>query len=188
MKYLNFVTSNENKFRECAEVLPIPVKQVKVELLEIQAKTLKEVANIKITDAREKNIETPLFIEDAGFFVKALKGFPGVYSSYVHSTIGNQGILNLLKGVEDRSAHFECIIVYLKAPEKAPRVFTGAVHGKVSQEIRGTKGFGFDPIFLPSANPTTTFGEMETEEKNKISHRARALKKFVNHLKMQLDD
>ncbi|MFX1253784.1 MAG: XTP/dITP diphosphatase [Promethearchaeota archaeon] len=188
MKPLNFVTSNENKFRECAEVLPIPVKQIKVELLEIQAKTLKEVAKTKITDAREKNIETPFFIEDAGFFVEALKGFPGVYSAYVHSTIGNQGILKLLKEVEDRSAHFECVIAYFEAPEKTLRVFTGSVYGKVSQELRGSKGFGFDPIFLPSANPTTTFGEMKTVEKNKISHRARALKKFANHLRMNLDD
>ena len=79
---------------------------------------------------------------------------------------------------EDRTAAFKSVIGYCE-PGKEPEVFTGTVDGKISFEERGTSGFGYDPIFDYNGK---TFGELGNEEKNKLSHRRRALDKFLEWL------
>lgn len=181
-----FVTKNINKFNEARRVLAeysISVAMVRAKTLEIQDDEIERIAEISAINAvKETNL--PLIVEDSGLFIKALNGFPGPYSSYVYRTIGIRGILRLLEGVEDRSAYFKSVVAF-HDPGGETKCFQGIVYGKVAREARGSGGFGFDPIFEPEEEPNKTFAEMTIEEKNRISHRARALRKFAEWYKMR---
>jgi len=177
-----FITSNKFKFEEAEEILGergIKVEWIKKKYNEIQAEStgeagLEEVVKHALSALRRKDA----FIDDAGLFIHALNGFPGPYSSYVQKTLGNQRILKLMKGVEDRRAKFICIVGY-KGKEEA-RMFKGEVPGTIAAEERGTSGFGYDPIFIPQ-NYTKTFAE-DKDLKNRISHRRKALEKLAIYL------
>jgi XTP/dITP diphosphohydrolase len=117
-------------------------------------------------------IQGPVMLEDAGLFIEALKGFPGVYSAYVQKTIGNAGILRLMEGIEDRRAFFKSVVVYAE-PGMEPQMFQGIVRGQIGHEARGMLGFGYDPIFYAGER---SLGEMEITEKNRISHRASSMR------------
>jgi len=183
-----FVTGNNNKFIEVSEIFqkePINfiLKQSKIEPLEIQADTLKEVALFKLNSVRDK-IDESIFVEDAGFFVDIpLNGFPGVYSSYIHKTIGNEGILKLITNFKKTKVYFMAVIALYFKPLDRTLVFEGIVNGKLAENIRGKGGFGFDPIFIPDVIPDSTFAEISIDEKNKISHRGQALKKLIDFFK-----
>jgi XTP/dITP diphosphohydrolase len=125
-----------------------------------------------------KNCRLPVFVEDAGLFVDSLQGFPGPYSRYVYDTVGVDGILKLMKKIENRSAHFQSVIAF-SSPEEQPVCFVGKVEGKISLQKQGTEGFGYDPIFEPLEGDGRTFAEMTTAEKNRFSHRAEALRMFA---------
>ncbi|HIQ50166.1 MAG TPA: XTP/dITP diphosphatase [Nanoarchaeota archaeon] len=177
-----FCTGNKHKLKEykaILEVAGIKVKKVSAKLIEIQANKLEDVAKEKVKTAYEK-IKKPVFVEDAGLFIEALNGFPGVYSAYVFKTIGNQGILKLLNGIKNRKAIFKAVIAFVDENHKI-HFFKGCCKGKIAYSIRGNFGFGFDPIFIPKGY-NKTFAE-DVELKNKISHRKRAIEKFVNFLK-----
>jgi len=154
---------------------------VRVKSLEIQNDNLEEIARTSAFEATRRN-HLPIIVEDAGLFVNALKGFPGPYSAYAHRTIGNEGILKILKNHQDRGAYFKSVIVFCE-PSEPLKVFDGVTEGRIVAEIRGSKGFGFDPIFEPFERRDRTFAEISMEEKNKISHRAKALTKFAEWYK-----
>jgi XTP/dITP diphosphohydrolase len=181
------VTGNRHKIEEVQTIFEkycpeFQIMQADIPLLELQATTLEEVAAFKIQSVMEK-IDPPYFIEDAGFFVDDVcQGFPGVYSSYVMKTIGWDGILKIMAGKTDRNAHFESVIAYIDK-KKAVHYFKGVNEGQVSTEARGTSGFGFDPIFMSNETPNRTFAELGLHEKNSISHRRRAVNKFIEFLK-----
>lgn len=183
-----FVTGNNYKFKEILELfkrenLNYSLKHINIDTLEIQSESIKEVALFKLNSLKGK-LKGSYFIEDAGFFVdKPLNGFPGVYSSYIMKTIGNEGILRLIDDFENSQAHFSSVIALYFKPLDKNFFFEGIVHGKVSKEIRGKNGFGFDPIFLPNNIPGKTFAELTISEKNKISHRGRVWKKLITFLK-----
>ncbi|KON28798.1 hypothetical protein AC481_00045 [miscellaneous Crenarchaeota group archaeon SMTZ-80] len=183
-----FVTSNRNKFDEIEKLLQnehlhYQLKQLKIDTAEIQAESLNKVALFKLNSIKEQ-VDGSYFIEDAGLFIDTpLNGFPGVYSSYVMKTIGNEGILKLIDDFEKTEAHFTSVIAFYFQPINKILFFEGITYGKVSKTIRGSSGFGFDPIFIPNIMPNKTFAELTTEEKNKISHRGKALKKFIKFLK-----
>ncbi len=179
-----FVTSNRGKVREAERYfspLGVRIIQRKIEYPEIQADSLEEVARFGIGWLRDK-LEAPFFLDDSGLFIGALGGFPGVYSAYVYRTLGNDGILKLLEGVENRKAYFQSVVAYY---DGELHIFTGRTAGRITREKRGTGGFGFDPIFQPEGF-SKTFAEMTTEEKNRISHRGRAFKAFSEWLKENL--
>jgi len=174
-----FVTSNEGKFREVKEIgkkYGIEIDWIRREYLEPQGSDLEEIAKISAQLLAEE-IREPFFLEDSGLFIEALKGFPGPYSSYVFKTIGNEGILKLMNGVEDRRAYFLAVIAFWDGEKVL--TFKGRVDGRIATEMRGDKGFGFDPIFEYNGK---TFAEMG-EEKNEVSHRRRALENFFEYLK-----
>jgi len=185
---LYFVTGNIYKFNEGLEIfskerLRYQLKQKDIKTIEIQAKSLRDVASFKLNSVKNK-INASFFIEDAGFFVDVpLGGFPGVYSSYVLKTIGNEGILKLIDDFTESRAHFSAIIsLYFKPLDKVV-FFDGNITGKISETIRGEGGFGFDPIFIPDLIPDKTFAEISIHQKNKISHRGQAMKKLISFLK-----
>jgi len=185
---INFITGNINKFNEVSKLfqeanLNLKLEQLDLDPIEIQADTLKEVALFKLNNIKDK-VDGSYFVEDAGFFVdQPLNGFPGVYSSYVFKTIGNKAILKSIESFDNTEAHFAAAIALYFKPLDKTIVFEGIVKGKVSTEMKGSNGFGFDPIFIPEEIPDKTFAELTMEKKNKISHRGRALKKLISFLK-----
>lgn len=178
-----FATKNFNKFNEARRVLAeynIAVGMLKIKSLEIQSDSIEEVAGASAVDAFEK-CHLPIIVEDAGLFVDALKGFPGPYAAYIYKTIGNQGLLTLMKHIEDRRARFESAVAYFVAGLRSPRIFHGEVRGEISNEEKrsGAKSsFGFDPVFAPN-DSSKTFAQMNIAEKNRYSHRARAFRNFA---------
>ncbi len=185
-----FVTGNIHKFNEISDLfskadIKYNLKRKEVEMVEIQTTNVKKVATFKLNSIKGQ-IDGSYFIEDAGFFVDIpLDGFPGVYSSYVMKTIGNKGILRLIDDFEKTSAHFTSIIALYFKPLDRNLFFEGIINGKISKTVRGERGFGFDPIFIPNSISNKTFAEISTEEKNNISHRGQALKKLISFLKKQ---
>ncbi|ABU81363.1 XTP/dITP diphosphatase [Ignicoccus hospitalis] len=182
-KKVYFLTSNPHKAKEVSDVLSqfsIEVVPLKGEKLEIQADSVEEVARFAAEEAKKRFKERPLLLEDSGLFVDALKGFPGPYSNYVYRTLGLEGLLKLMEGVEDRRARFVCAAALVKEDDKIV-IEVGEVEGEIAYEPRGDKGFGFDPIFVPLGYEKT-FAELGEEVKKRISHRARAFMKIAKHL------
>lgn len=183
-----FITGNNHKFKEIKklfqeEELDYDLKQKTAATTEIQASSIKEVALFKLNSVK-RNFHNSYFVEDAGFFIDVpLKGFPGVYSKFVLNTIGNKGILKLINDYWNSAAHFEAVIALYFQPLNEILVFEGIVEGKISEKIRGTGGFGFDPIFIPKEIPTSTFAELTTDVKNSLSHRGKVWKKMFEFLK-----
>ncbi len=179
---LYFITSNKNKVIEAKKKLgPLGfnIIQEDLQVPEIQADTLEEVALFSAKWA-ELRARKPFFLEDSGFFVDSLNGFPGVYSAYVFKTLGYMGILRLMEGVDNRDARFVAVIVYNDGKEM--KMFRGDVLGTVTQEPKGEGGFGYDPIFIPKGS-SRTFAEMDTAEKGSFSHRGKALENMEKWLK-----
>lgn len=177
------MTSNAGKFEEVSEQMArhgYEVEHIRTAYPEIQAETL-EGTIVPGLEWLMERYARPLFIDDSGLFVDALKGFPGVYSSYVFKTVGCEGILRLMDGAEDRSARFECCIGYME-PGGEPLIAKGVARGAISLEMAGTGGFGYDPIFVPEGH-TRTYAQMEVPEKNTMSHRGRAMARFLEELR-----
>jgi XTP/dITP diphosphohydrolase len=182
-----FATNNVNKFNEARRVLAgyeIAVGMLRVKSLEIQSEDLEEIASTSAKDAfRRCNL--PVIVEDAGLFIDALKGFPGPYAAYVYKTVGNAGLLQIMRNVKERTARFESAIAYCSANLDLPICFKGEAAGEITLEERRQNvdgGFGFDPIFKPLGSEKT-FAEMSIAEKNKHSHRAMALSRFAEWYK-----
>jgi len=178
-----FVTGNVHKFNEARVLLAkyeIATAMLRIKAAEIQDDELENIARTSALEAFGKT-GLPLIVEDAGLFIRALNGFPGPYSSYVYKTIGNKGIIKLMEGVPDRRSQFRSAVAYCSL-DGSTKVFLGISDGNIAKEMRGSQGFGFDPIFEPSGGSRRrTFAEMDTDEKNMFSHRSRALTKFAQY-------
>ncbi len=180
MRKIIFVTGNAYKVKEAEDILSpigISIEQNNCGYPEIQEDELEKIAAFGAEWAADK-LGGEVMVDDSGLFIRALRGFPGPYSAYIFDTLGNDRILKLMDGETDRKAVFKCVIGYCRAGEKA-RLFEGEVEGEISLEVRGNAGFGYDPIFALDGR---TFGEMEKDEKNLLSHRYRALLKFAEWL------
>lgn len=180
-KVVFLVTGNIHKFNEARLVLGefgLSTVMLNIDAVEIQADRIDDVAKASAVDA-VRQCYLPIIVEDAGLFIKALNGFPGPYSSYVFRTIGTKGILELMKGMERRSAFFESVVAFYAPKLKVPRCFYGKTEGKITNQAHGRSGFGFDPIFLAQEDKGKTFAEMSTIEKNRYSHRSKALREFA---------
>ncbi len=179
---VRFVTGNRHKFQEAQRILSsysFEIEMVKEKTLEVQDKDLETIAATSVRDAKNR-VSGPIIVEDAGLFIESLNSFPGPYSAYVYETLGCEGVLKLLEGQEDRRAEFRSAIAYIDDLMKpAVKIFLGVATGRISMEMRGSYGFGFDPVFIPEEQ-SSTFGEMSLEEKNRYSHRAKSLKAFAS--------
>jgi XTP/dITP diphosphohydrolase len=171
---ITMVTSNAGKAAEIAEFFGglLEVDHIDLEIPEPRSDDIAEIAREKVRYAYSR-LNTPLIVDDTGFFIDALKGFPGPFAGYVLNSIGTIGILKLMEGISDRNARFTTGIAY--ADEFCIEVFTGTLEGKIALCPRGINGFGYDPIFEIDEK---TLAECSIEEKCLISHRARALSSF----------
>jgi len=125
---LIFVTSNRHKFEEVSEIAVrhnIELEHNNTPYIEIQADELEQVVRPSVQQACAL-IRKPCFAEDAGLFVRGLRGFPGPYSNFVFRTLGNEGLLKLMSGERDRRAEFRSAVGYWEPGEK-PEVFMGKV-------------------------------------------------------------
>ena len=176
-----FATGNADKVEEAKYALNnylLEVNQLDTKKWEIQANTVEEIAKYSAIQA-VKDSKVPLIVEDTGLFIDSLNGFPGPYASHIYTTIGIGGLLKLLEGRENRRATFRSAVAFCDLTENIV-CFTGQCIGTISFEVRGNQGFGFDPIFRPDYGDGRTFAEMNLEEKNAISHRSKALRKFAD--------
>ncbi len=209
-----FKTSNEGKVAEAKEHFSqygIDVEQFEFEAIEPQSDDLEIVALSKIEQAISSlpNENDMILVEDAGLFVNALEGFPGVYSSYALNTIGCSGILKLLDHLKSedlvmdarlRSAEFRAVAVLYH--NGITTVAEGVCPGRIAHTVADGEGFGFDPIFIPNdldedgtpvesgemghiSTHGKTFGQIEMSEKQQYSHRRRAISNLISNLDIQ---
>ncbi len=189
---LVFATNNAHKIEEVAhkigdqfEILSLDAIGFTDDIAETGT-TFRANASIKSQTIYQK-FKLNCFGDDSGLEITALNGEPGVYSARYAGEHGNHDanitkVLKNLEGVTDRRARFITVISLIWNGEEY--FFEGTVEGTIRHERSGAKGFGYDPIFQPDGY-NITFAEMSMDEKNNISHRARALEKMVVFLKEQ---
>jgi len=190
MQELIFATNNAHKLKEIREIVG---DQVRISSLadigctdEIpeDAGTLQGNASFKAWYVYNK-YGRDCFADDTGLEIEALEGRPGVKSARYAGEDCNpenniRKVLNELVEKTDRKARFRTVISLIRKGIEIQ--FEGTVEGFILHEKRGKEGFGYDPVFLPEGYDLS-FAEMPLEEKNKISHRARAIRKLIDHLK-----
>ena len=174
------ITGNAGKAAEYAAMLGIEVTPAKAELTEIQSLDVAEVAARKAADAYAQ-LGEPVIVDDTGLIIHAWNGLPGALVAWFLDTVGAQGILAMAAGLTDRHAAVSTALGYATAD--GVRVFQGTVNGTLATEPRGEAGFGYDSIFTPDSDASQrTYAQMTSEEKNKISHRRRAVEEMRNAL------
>ena len=187
---LIIASQNQNKLVEFKKILGDKINLFSLSdiglNLEIpeNEKTIKKNAMFK---AKFVNIQTGknVFADDTGLEIDSLNGEPGVYSARYSGVERNSDknielVLTKLKNKSNRNSRFKTIISLIIDGKSVN--FEGVVEGKITEEKRGSNGFGYDPIFQPNGY-ASTFGEMSLKEKNKISHRSIAINKMVQYLK-----
>ncbi|XP_019876978.2 inosine triphosphate pyrophosphatase [Aethina tumida] len=181
-KPITFVTGNAKKLEELIAILgttfPRQITSKKIDLPELQGE-LNDICVKKATEAY-RIVQGPVIVEDTCLCFNALKGLPGPYIKWFLDRLGPEGLYKLLAGFEDKSAQAVCTIAYHPGGEEDKIIlFQGKTDGKIV-EPRGSRDFGWDPCFLPDGYDQT-YAEMPKSEKNKISHRYRALDLFRKH-------
>lgn len=157
IKDIYFASSNSNKYLEIEPILRqygIVSHFAKMSLQEIQSESVQQIAEAKCTNAFDY-LQKPVIIEDDGFYLSSLKGFPGQYSSFVYKTLGNQGILKLMQNRADRKAYFLSVIAY--GDGHTFKIFSGKTRGMISK-LATDGGWGFDPILCPKTPLRRTGG------------------------------
>jgi XTP/dITP diphosphohydrolase len=186
---LVIASHNEGKVREIGALLaPYGIEAVSAGSLglpepEETGATFAENAALK-ADAAAKESGLPALADDSGLEVRALHGAPGIHSARWGGPSRDFGLAMervhrelVASGIEDRTANFTCALA-LAAPDGNPDIFEGKVYGRVTWPPRGSRGFGYDPIFVADGYQET-FGEIEPELKDAISHRARAFEQLM---------
>lgn len=199
LSILVIATRNENKLREFREIL----KDLQVEIRSLNdfgpIPEAIEDGDTFDENAYKKAIHTakvlglPAIADDSGLVVEALNGEPGVYSArYAGKNATDDEncnkLLNSLKGVENRRAHFQCVLS-IAVPSGPALTYEGRCDGIIIDEKRGDNGFGYDPLFY-FEELGKTFAELSMEEKNRVSHRGKALadvKAEITMIKKWLD-
>lgn len=179
LQKLYFITGNAKKAVEAQDILEFPIEVKKLEIEEIQSFDIEEVAWYKAQEAF-KILRKPLIIDDAGFFVDAWNGFPGPFIKFLLKSGGSNLLLRMLEQEKERGVYSRAVVAFHDGKEI--HTFLGEVKGIVSPEIRGDGAKeDWDPIFIPEGQKLT-YAQMGFKEKNKISHRRRALEKLKTFL------
>jgi XTP/dITP diphosphohydrolase len=188
---LCFASNNAHKLDEIRPLLPAGTELLSLADIGCHEE-LPETQDTLAGNARQKaeyvweHYGVACFADDTGLEVTALGGAPGVYSARYagpqRSAEDNvQKLLTELRSHADRSARFRTVVA-LVLPGGVVHEFEGAVEGRITEQLSGTGGFGYDPVFQPTEGYGRTFAEMTTTEKNQISHRARAVAGLVAFL------
>jgi inosine triphosphate pyrophosphatase len=195
-KIITFITGNKKKLEEVNKIvnsnsstsstsLPttstqtFEIQGLKIDLPELQGSP--ETIIIEKCRVASEIANGPVIVEDTSLCFNALCGLPGPYIKWFEDKIGLEGLNNLLMAYEDKSAYAKCIFAYTEGKGKKIHLMTGITNGTIVSP-RGENNFGWDPIFIPEGY-TETFAEMDSNTKNLISHRYKALqilKTFLN--------
>jgi XTP/dITP diphosphohydrolase len=185
---LVFATNNPNKLKEVQLLLPSHIKLLSLkdinclEDIPETAHTIEGNAILKVEWVKS-HYKLDCFADDPGLEVDALGGSPGVYSARYSGDNATSDknidkVLHNLKLAEDRSARFKTVIAMtFKGTDS---LFEGICEGSITNFRRGEKGFGYDPIFLPTES-TQTFAEMPLEEKSRVGHRGKAMRLLIEY-------
>jgi len=186
---LVFASNNRHKIREINSILGNSFTLVSLDEINITEDIPENEPLLEgnaLSKARYVNKATGLnvFADDTGLEIEALNGNPGVHSARFagdkkDSSANIEKVLSLLDKSDNRKARFRTVIALILGGKEY--LFEGIVDGTIIRERRGRDGFGYDPVFVPDGK-TETFAEMNLEEKNKISHRARAFEKLREFL------
>lgn len=192
-KEIVLATGNKHKVEEYRKMLaPLgyviySTKDLNIDVdPEETGNTYKENAYIKAKSLR-KLVKWPVIADDSGIEIEALDNFPGIHSSRFAESFGNdykktaEAVLEKLKDKTNRKASFHCCICLLEEENSKPLYFEGICPGEILEEIKGTNGFGYDPIFHSYEN-NLDFGTCSSEEKNEVSHRKKAIVKLATYL------
>lgn len=184
-------TNNAHKLHEIRTILSsydikvYGMKDLNLSLPEVEenGSTYYENALIKAR-ALQKYSKLPIIADDSGIEIKSMNNAPGIFSARYAESFGGHAnaIKEILKQIEnkDRSAQFVCDIVLLNVKDEPIR-FEGIAKGHIAKENNGQGGFGYDPIFI-SDELNKTYASLSEEEKNKVSHRGKALKQLLDYL------
>lgn len=176
-----FVTGNSNKVRELGQILEgFTITSKKLDFHKIQGPPV-DVSVHKCNTAFKMLGNKSVLTEDSSLGAASYNGLPCVYTGYFQKMLGNEGLYEMLQG-RNNVAFASCFLCYRRPSDNGVHVFHGFTPGYIVPP-RGNKGFSWDPIFLPEGKEMT-FGEMEPEEKNKISPRYEALQLFKEFLLM----
>ncbi len=189
---LLFASSNQHKIEEIRSIIPCKYELVSLsdigftEEIPETSTTIEGNAIQKATFLSQK-LDIPCFADDTGLCISTLNGEPGVYSARYAGDKKNtkdniELVLKKLQGKSNREAYFETVIALYIHGEI--HVFSGKVEGKITQDCKGTNGFGYDPIYQPNGF-TKTFAELTSDEKNQLSHRKLALTKMMTYLEQK---
>lgn len=188
---LVFASHNKHKAAEIAKALPAGFQLLTLDdvgfFSEIEETGISLEENALIKAKTVFNVTgKPCFADDTGLEVEALDGAPGVYSARFAGEKATYKdncdlLLQRLQDNPERKAAFRTVFCLIEA-DGAERFFQGRVDGTITTEFFGENGFGYDPIFKPD-EATETFAQMSLEQKNKISHRGRALAKLLDYIK-----
>ena len=191
MKKIFVGTHNKGKFKEISYLLPKKIK--KISPIKLKVKSPKETGKTFLSNAKlkakyfSKFTELPVISDDSGLCIKSLKGKPGIYSARWAKRYGSfsnamQFILKKMKKKKNRSATFVCGLSF-KYPRGKVVTVIGKIKGLISYKILGTRGFGYDPIFIPLGK-SITFGQMSKLKKINMDHRYVAFKKLKRKIKI----
>lgn len=182
-------TNNKNKIKEIKQLLPDSIKLLslqEIKCFEDIPETSETITGNAIQKAQHvyDNYGFNCFADDTGLEVESLNGEPGVYSARYAGEQKNADdnmelLLSKLNEKENRKARFVTVIALII--DSKINCFEGIVEGTITKEKSGKEGFGYDPIFKPNGY-NITFSEMNLDDKNKISHRGKAVKKLVDYL------
>jgi len=186
---LYFATGNMGKLEEMKpafEQYNIELVQVDADVAEIDDPEIEKVAKRKAVDSFESVGKSPLIVEDTGFFVKSLGGFPGVEAAYFDETAGAERILDLMEGEEDREAYFRTAIACYVDGEV--HVFTGEMTGRLTQEKKGDSHphLPYNSFFVPDHSDGESLAENESLKEGEF-HRKEATEKFLEWFSSNVD-
>jgi XTP/dITP diphosphohydrolase len=192
MQKLVIASSNSGKLREIGQLLKplgievLPQSVFNVSESEEPYSTFIENALVKARHA-SRCTGLPALADDSGICVNALNGKPGILSARYageprSDERNNQKLVDVLTNQADRKAHYYCVIVLVRHPDDPqPLIADGSWHGEIVLRPRGAGGFGYDPyFFLPDLGKTAA--ELPAEQKNRISHRGKALARLVERI------
>lgn len=190
MKKLVFATGNSHKLQEVQGLLKEGFALSCLKDVNI-TEEIPETADNLVDNALQKawyvynKCGIPCFADDTGLEVEVLDGAPGVYSARYageqkDSKLNMLLLLENMNGKTNRNARFRTIIAYIDENAEE-HIFEGEIRGKIIEQMAGENGFGYDPIFVPEGHEQT-FAQLSSETKNTISHRARAMEKFLSYI------
>lgn len=195
MQKLVLASNNPGKLREFQFLLqPLGIEVLTQAQLDIAEAEEPHVTFVENALAKARHVSRlsglPALADDSGICVTALDGAPGVLSARYagdnpkSDERNNEKLLQDMQGVANRRAHYYCVLVLLRhADDPQPLIAEGEWHGEIAQQLNGDGGFGYDPLFwLPEFGKTSA--QLEREQKHAISHRGKALRVLLDHLRL----